>query len=264
MYKTIVALLGVALCAGTGAAGILDVDFDSLATGVIDGGGATTAQLNAATTGGTWDLNSAATHQVQADDDGTTDKGFSSRAGSAMWGAGLDLDTAVDISEMTSDLVITFTTGTTDGTGFTRDAHWKLFDGATQLVDIEIDDGKVFLNGSNKGTLFAGSDGHSIGTIWDTSSGFLLDFSITIDSAGNVDLSVNDHGGSGSTDTVTGSTTIASTANIDRLETKWDNARSNPQMGIYFGEISIVPEPATLAVLALGGFGVMTRRRRQA
>ena len=71
MYKTIVALLGVALCAGTGAAGILDVDFDSLATGVIDGGGATTAQLNAATTGGTWDLNSAATHQVQADDDGS-------------------------------------------------------------------------------------------------------------------------------------------------------------------------------------------------
>ena len=80
---SIVAVAGMVLAlAGNSHASILAVDFDSLSTGVIDGGGATTAQLNGATTGGTWDLNSSATHQIQADaaGGGSTDQGFSSRA----------------------------------------------------------------------------------------------------------------------------------------------------------------------------------------
>lgn len=260
---TILLAVGVvfALCPAAEAA-ILEVDFDSLTTGEIDNGGATTAQLNAATTGGTWDLNSdsAVTHQIQDDaaGGGSTDRGFSSRAASGKWGAGLDLDNAVDIDTMTNDLVITFTSGTVNSTGFDRDAHWRLFDGAAELVDIEIDDGNVLLNGSNKGSLFGASDPNKMGTTWDTGSGFLLDFSITIDNSGNVDMSVNDHGGSGSTDTVTGSTTIASTAEIDRLETDWKNG----SMGIYFGEITIIPEPASLALIALGLPLVLKRRRR--
>ncbi|OVE74158.1 hypothetical protein BVX94_01225 [bacterium B17] len=240
-----------------GVGTILSVDFDSLSTGEIDNGGATPAQLNDATMGGTWSLEAGVTHQIQADANSTSDQGFSSRLGSAGTGSAVILSDPLDIDQLTTNVVITFTSGTTDGTGFTRKTHWKLLDGSNSVLDIMLDDGHLEIREGPRwqgdiggytdlGILFLGSDTECIGTTWDTSSGHLLDFEITIDSTGRVDVSVNDHGGGGSTDTVIGSITTDTTHNFDRIEISWDNGRASPPMGIYFGEIQITgPNPAS-------------------
>lgn len=217
-----------------GSGVILSVDFDSLATGEIDGGGSTLAQLNEATTGGSWSLEGGVTHEIQADSNGTEDQGFLSgpaSAGSA--GATVILSSAIDVDGLVSNVVITFTSGYTKGTGFTRDAFWKLMGGSTDLVTIEIDDGTVYANTSNIGSLHGGSDGESIGTTWNTASSYLLDFEITIDNAGNVDVSVSDHGPGANT--VSGSTSFNPADDFDRIQTSW----AHGPMGIYFGEILI-------------------------
>jgi hypothetical protein len=263
LFTSGICVFAIVLSASTAKATVLSVDFDSLTAGTIDTTNTTSPtlnELNAATTGGTWDLNpdSVVTHEIQSDAGGQGDKAFLSRASSAQWGAGIDLDNAVDISEMTSDLVINFTTATRDSTGYTRDTHWYLFDGTTELVDIEMDDGYVWLNGSNLGLLSGHADTVSV-LPWDSTDQWVYSVLITIDNAGGLDLEMSTN--ESTPTTVSGSTTIPSTADFDRIEMEWDHASS--KMGVYFGEIEIIPEPTSLALLVFGGLTVLGRRSRQ-
>jgi hypothetical protein len=219
------------------AADIVMADFDSLSTGTIDGGGPTLAQLNAATLGATWTLNSTSvTHEVQSDGGGQGDQAFLSRAGAAQWGARLVLDTPVDIDKDLKEgpLEITFETATRDSTGFTRDCHWIFCDGSTVLTQIEMDDGVVFLGGSNIGTLTGASDAYAVRP-WDSTDGLVTTIEVKIYEDGQFDLTMSDNDGAQTT--VSGSTTISTTADFDCIETKWTNARANPEHGIYLNDI---------------------------
>ncbi|OVE73885.1 hypothetical protein BVX94_02465, partial [bacterium B17] len=169
----------------------LEVDFDSLATGEIDNGGPTTAQLNSATTGGSWSLTSDAnlTHEIQ--DDGG-DKAFKSNYANVNSGwttfFSINLDTAIDIDAMTSDLSISFDTAVDAGTSFHREVQWQFVDsdGSTVLFTIWADDnGKIRFDGQDLGSTgdWAGND---VLTTWDKDSIKIGHVSIVVDSAGNV------------------------------------------------------------------------------
>ena len=252
------------------AATILDVDFDLMTAGA-------TAEpaLDAATTGGTWELNSYSSggqslaHSIENDGGGLGDKAFFSSfpASSAepplFWAARIDLDSPVDVDVdlAAGDLQITFETAQSTGTGYTRDVFWRVFDGTTLLTEIKVDDANVWLGGTNLGGLGIGPN-TGLGS-WDSTSSLVWTVSITIDSAGNLDL---DFAG------ITGSTTISPTANITRLETALNPDRWNGQ-GVYLNDITfdvdtgpVIPEPATMAALGLAacGLGGYVRKRRKA
>ena len=117
-------LLALPVLAGTANAAILSTDFDSLATGAV-----TAANLNSVTTGGTWSLSADTnlTHSI-VDDGG--DKAFLSDHANDV-GAGLlvtatlTLDSAIDTSALTSDLLISFDTHPEATTSFQRKVNWR-------------------------------------------------------------------------------------------------------------------------------------------
>jgi len=245
--------LGVA-----GAATIFQVDFDGMTTGTT-----TETALDAATTGGTWDLNSAsnALHYIMADNSGNGDLAFFSHAVSAnQWGAQVILDNPVDIDAdlASGNLTMNFETATGNSTGYERNAYWKLYDGTTKLAEIMMDDGKVYLKGStggysNLGALSAAPDPNKVYP-WNSTSAQVFSVGITVNSGGLLDLTMSRDSGS---ITVSGSTNITSTANFDRIETSWKNKGGT--MGVYLNDITfeipspaIAGDPASGSILDLG------------
>lgn len=263
-------LAAVALFAGAAnAAVILDVDFQSLAVGPVS-----KPALDAATTGGTWLLDGTSSHSIEFDNSGNGDQAFLSSHTAAATGARVSLDTAVDIDAdlAAGDLMIDFTTGTRDSTGFTRDAFWRLLDdGGSTLVTIEMDDGNVLLNGSNIGQLSEANDDRSVRP-WDSTDIDVFTVAIKIDSLGGVDLTMTDN--RAPVTLVNGSTSIAATSLFQSIETSWAFARANPANGIYLNDItittpsvetptpSVIPEPSTFLLAAIGLLGLSFLGRR--
>lgn len=218
---------------------LLEVDFNSLATGEIDNGGPTTAQLNSATTGGSWSLSANAnlTHEIQ--DDGG-DKAFKSNYpagpdGSFMTFFSINLDTAIDIAAMTSDLTISFEFAPDEGTTATRDIQFQFVDsdGSTVLFYVEIDEGLPSLDGSTGGG-YAGWTGDNVLPSWVEDHDDVGVITIVIDNQGNVNLDVSVNGNDYS-DT---SSFTASGAELDEIRVRADPDKWRGQ-GIYMNDVLI-------------------------
>ena len=241
--------LGTGLAYGSGQETIVSVDFDSLATGGIDASTSPThAEVDAATTGGSWATNSSvASHEIQADGGGEGDLALVSYDGASTWGAQLDFDNAVDIDEDLANgyLQINFESGTHHSTGFERDHHWQFYDGGTLVFELEMDDGRVYLDSpsmtrTNMGQLSGGADPFHVRP-WDSTSEHVLGFNIVLEADGGITATVTDNDGATTVTEVSATGALNSTANLDSIRSYWRNGGSSgKESGVYFNDLTVI------------------------
>ena len=221
----------------------LDVDFDSMPTGVVDTVGSTSptlAEVNAATFGGSWDFSYATgVPYIRHDLGGAGDQALDVRSGSGSGtAAGLDFDTPIIPHKISSadPAVIAFETSQRNGTGYERDSYWRLYSDTTLLFTLTLDDGTIKLNGAGFGSMGVGPNTGLAN--WDSTSPLVWPVSFSIYPDGQLDIVF------GGAET---NTTISTTATVDRLEIAWKNTNN----GIYLNDITITdPAPqGTLVVL---------------
>ena len=213
----------------------LSVDFDSMATGVVDTVGSTSptlSELDAATMGGSWDFNTAVgVPYIREDGGGQGDQALEVSTGSASaTPAGLNFDSPIIPNKITSSdpAIIAFDTSQRTGTGFTRDAHWRLYSDTDLLFTLTLDDGDIELNGAAFGDVGVGVN-EGLAT-WDSTSELIWPVSFSIYSDGHLHIDFDGH---------TNSVTISTAATVDRLEIAWGNTPN----GIYLNDITVT-DPA--------------------
>ncbi|OVE73886.1 hypothetical protein BVX94_02470 [bacterium B17] len=181
---------------------LLEVDFNSLATGEIDNGGPTTAQLNSATTGGSWSLSADTNYNHSIVDDGgdkALESDYNNIAASLNTAFEITLDTAIDIDAMQSDLTITLEAHPEATTSFHR--YWRLqfmdSDGSTILFELYgYDNGilRFHTSGNTQLTTVGEWQGNANFT-WDEDHARVAVIEFVLDSTGNVTSSVDVDGG---------------------------------------------------------------------
>ncbi len=262
----IVAVAGVVLAlVCSSQASILSTDFDSLSTGAI-----TAANLNSVTIGGSWTLGSYSTgdtpddvltHAIENDGGGASEKALSSKISGGgglnppwLTTSELDFTTAIDIDA--GEAEFDFEVAQSKGTGFGRPVKYSFLDSTgAEILYFHVNDGNLYVNsGVNQGSV--GGNGNNGLASWNSTSSLVWTGSVDIDTAGNVAWSF---GGQ------SGATSIASTADIKTFQSNIDPDQWQGQ-GTYLNYFTadVVPEPATMSLLVLGGLGVLARRRRRA
>jgi len=257
----LVALVALSLFATSANAAILYTDFDSLSTGAV-----TAADLNSVTTGGTWALSSDTniTHTI-VDDGG--DKAFlSDHANNVAAGflvtATLTLDSPIDTSALTSgDLRISFDTHPEATTSFHRYAYWRFLDASDTLLfeAFAYDNGQLRFKAGTGAYQTLGTENDWQGNAnftWDADHARVAQFEFTVNNTGSVTFDENNNGWSKSG-------TFDPTDDIAKIQFAIDPGTPYGQ-GIFLNDITIVPEPASVALLLSGVMGlfVVGRRRR--
>ena len=241
-------------------------DFDTLAVGWLSAGGSPTlAELDAATTGGSWDFYGAPQGfgVIRADGSGLGDQALEIKHDTTAplffnnYGARLDFDSGQLVSDLGSDYIeIQFKSGLKRSTGFTRKGYWFIKDGTTTLVELRLQDGKLYFNNTNLGNIASHEDAYTA-CPWESNHAtvgtsppydVVYNFSIKIYGDGSVDVSVIGIHDASNVSGSKGAGEVSTGATINRLEYNYyvTTPASPPctdTQGIYLGYVQVGTPP---------------------